>query len=278
MPINENGKDRFMDLRKFNPSAKQVEQCKKYLRYQPWIISDDCRTGAADHWINLSGIFIMERHHVEAADWIRFAEVNERMRTMYISWINSICDLVGSLKDLTVIDTASNEGQFLYQFLQRGAKRCIGYDLNPEFGIANNLLNNITGMNTEFINQPYDMITHKISGAERGDLVISSAIMCHLSGPLYYLAFLGSITKKALFLFTAVDNAPVLRITYQGARKYYNNAFPICFDDLTFVSRILIDFGLKELGFTRIIELPYQEDWVHRVWYDNFQAIVALRE
>ncbi len=267
-----------MDLRKFKPSAKQVEECKKYLKYQPWIISDDCRTGAADDWINHSGIFIMERNNVTTTDWNRFSEVNERMRVMYISWINSICNLVGPLKDLTVIDTASNEGQFLYQFLGKGAKRCIGYDLNPEYGIIINLLNDITGMIAEFINKPYDMMTHKISQAEIGDLVISSAIMCHLSDPLYYLAFLGSITKKALFLFTAVDNAPVFRITYRGARKYYDNAFPICFDAMTFVSRILIDFGLKELGFTRIIQLPYQEDWVPRVWNDNFQAIVALRD
>lgn len=267
-----------MDLRKFNPSAKQVEDCKKYLRYQPWIISDDCRTGAADDWVNHSGFLIMERNNVSAADWDRFSEMNERMRTMYASWVNSVCDLVGPLKDLTVIDTASNEGQFLFQFLEKGAKRCIGHDLAPECGIMVNLLNDITGLNAEFINEPYDMMTHKIPRAEKGDVVISSAIMCHLSDPLYYLAFLGSITKKALFLFTAVDTAPGFRITYSGARAYYNNPFPICFDAMTFVSRTLIDFGLKELGFTRIIELPYQEDWVPRVWYDNFQAIVALKD
>lgn len=42
--------------------------------------------------------------------------------------------------------------------------------------------------------------------------------MCHLSDPMYYLDFLGSVTRKALLLFSSVvDDDEQFKIVYEGA-------------------------------------------------------------
>lgn len=212
------------------------------------------------------------------AAWKQFTEANGRMRKMYDDWIEQMCDLVGGVSEVTVVDTAANAGFFPYRFLERGAHRAIAYDMNSKLAQIYDLLNVITGFEAEFVNTPYDQMTHEIPGAEKGDIVISSAIMCHLSDPLYYLNFLSSITKKALFLFTSIDDSKQLRITYREPGQFYPEyPFPICFDNMTTVSRPLIELGLRELGFKEIVELEYRKDWLPMSWYKQFKAIVALR-
>jgi hypothetical protein len=46
---------------------------------------------------------------------------------------------------------------------------------------------------------------------------------------------------------------------------------------MTHVSRGLVDFGLRELGFARIIELRWRRDWIPWSLYRHGQAIIALR-
>ncbi len=274
-----------MDLREYNPTIDQIDELKKIMTdmivsYQPFILSDNCCTGTADDWINQSGKYMMEKDNVCFEDWDRFTEANGRMRRMYNDWINSICNLAGPLSDLTVVDTAASQGYFLYELLKRGAKRAVAYDLDyPPIHKSYELLNEITGYAVEFISEPYDMMTHKIPNAVEADIVISSAIMLHLSDPTYYLAFLGSITKKLLFLFTAIDDNPDYRITYHGEpRTHFKHfTFPICFDGTTSVSRPLIELGLRELGFQKIIELPHQKDWLPISWYRPFKVLIGIR-
>src|SRR5258708_13766558 len=41
-----------MDLRKFNPSAADVDAATRLLAYQPFIISDEVCTGVAYNWLH----------------------------------------------------------------------------------------------------------------------------------------------------------------------------------------------------------------------------------
>ena len=274
-----------MDLREYTPTTDQINRLKRTMidpivTYQPLILSDNCCTGTADDWINKSGVYLMEKDNVRPEEWDRFAGANAKMIRMYNDWIDSICNLAGSLSDLTVVDTAANQGYFLYEFLKRGAKRAVAYDNDhPLLHKSYKLLNEITGYNVEFISEPYDMMTHKIPDAIEGDIVLSSAIMVHLSDPTYYLKFLGSITKKLLFLFTAIDDNPGYCITYTGEpRTFYKHFdFPICFDAGTSVSQPLIELGLRELGFKKVIELSHQKDWLPISWYKPYKAFIAIR-
>jgi hypothetical protein len=122
------------------------------------------------------------------------------------------------------------------------------------------------------------MRTHTIPNAASADIVISSAIMCHLSDPLEYLTFLASITKKALLLFTSIDEADTYHIIYDGAKTFFpDSRFPYCFDTNTHISKGLLLFGLKDLGFSRIIEIPYANSWIPIENYQKFKTIVAIK-
>lgn len=266
-----------MDLRIYKPTQEQIEKLKPFSGYQPFIFSDDCQAGIAHQWIYNSSLRVIERKNVSPRIWKQFCELNQRMRNMYDSWIDSLCGHLGSISNMEVCDTASNQGYFLYRLLEKGAGKCVGYDILDET-ISFEIMNEITGLHANFIHVPYDMMKHNIPNANKSDIVISTAIMCHLSDPLYYLSFLGSITKKALLLFSSIENVKIFRITYDGAKYYYpDKPFPICFDEMNHVSRSLIDYGLKELGFSKIIKLPRQKNWMPSKWYKTFQTLIALK-
>jgi hypothetical protein len=216
-------------------------------------------------------------NYITEKNWELFAECNKRLRYMYDFWIDYTLNVLDNPSHYSVVDSASNAGYFLYKFKEKGAGKCIGYDL-LDFSVVFSILNRLTGYDVKFFNKSYDMASHTIPGSSPADIVISSAIMCHLSDPLNYLAFLGSITKKALLLFTSVDDNDTFQIIYDGAKTIYPDApFPYCFDANTRISKGILTFGLKELGFSEIIELPYQEGWIPYVLHKKHKVIVAIR-
>lgn len=287
-----------IDLRKLNLSPQQIAGFGDGL-YQPFVFSDACCSGAGYSWMTGEPILAMDRNTGTAYRWIgpgkpltieafdptsesysRFSELSARLAAMYESWIESVCESLGDVRGLSVLDTAANAGYFLFRFLERGASTATGYD-RLDLSHVYTLLNGLTGCRVDFRCVPYDMSNHTIRGAEKADIVISTAIMCHLSDPLYYLNFLGSLTRRALLLFSSFDDHDGrFRITFEGARQYYpESPFPICFDKLTCISRSLLDFGLKEMGFKQIVELPRQDSWIPDSWFQGgkFKAFVAMR-
>lgn len=269
-----------MDLRKYQPTKRQIEEFKKSASaYQPFILNDNCQTGVAAKWIYGFEKKLMERDKVSSKSWKQFIEINSKMRKMYDDWIDHISNYVENVTDLSVVDIACNDGYFLFRFLENGVKNALGYDRDGGRSIAINLLNDITGLRVRFINEPYSSMTHTIRGIEEADIVIASAIMLHLSDPLYFLNFLSSITKKILFLFTSIDDNSDFRITYHGkVRKYHDDPFPICFNTNSAVSRPLFEFGVRELGFKKIIELEHQKGWLPEHWYKKYKFFIILKE
>lgn len=262
-----------MDLRKYNLSNEKIDLAKNTLFYQPFIISDDIQTGVAYDWRHGRGVFQMNRKDVSRNEWNQFVEENKLLRNTYDFWIDTIISIYGDISNATVIDTACAEGYFLFRFLEAGAKRCIGYDMDGRLSESISTLKKITGLNAEFYNTPYDMMSHKISGSETADIVISSAIMVHLSDPTYHIHFLSSITKKMLFIFSAFDESDDLTISYQYPRMHHdkNAIFPICFSGFTKISTSLLKFGLTDLGFHEIREIdnPMQMPPFHKAFLAN---------
>lgn len=266
-----------MDLRKYSLSPEQEEELRHLIGYQPFILSDDCMTGTGDIWSNRSKMKCADRTICAPEEWERFSEANLRMMRMYNDWIDEVKTRCEDFGQMTVLDTGCNAGFFLYRFREEGVSRAWGYDLNPKLVRAYEILNEITGLNVVYHNVAYDQFKHEIPNAEPADIVVSTGVMCHLSDPLYYLHFLGKLAKRMLLLFSTVDDHNRLRITYGKPRKFYKNPFPICFDNMTTVSKPLVLFALQDIGFQQVIELPYRPEWVSFEWYKQFKCFLAMR-
>jgi SAM-dependent methyltransferase len=265
-----------MDLRPYAPNETDLAVLMQHCGYQPFIFTDDRQSGEGYYWVTGRPIRVMDRARASAREWRQFVEANARMRAMYEGWIAALVETEALKPGASVLDIAANAGYFLYRLLQLGAGEARGFDVvdnSPAYAVLNRLL----GVKAEFALDPYDQWTHRTASAKPADLVISSAFMCHLSDPLYHLAFVGGLAKRALFLFSAIDRRRGFRITFDGAKRWGQAPFPICFDQMTHVSRGLVDFGLRELGFARIIELRWRRDWIPWSLYRHGQAIIALR-
>jgi hypothetical protein len=285
-----------MDLREYHPTLSQINSLIGDGCYQPFIFSDDFISGIGYCWLTGEMIIAMDRAtdsayqwkapqiplipvhgYITTDRWRLFLECNTKLRAMYDSWIDRTIAGLDSQMNYSVIDTAANAGYFLYRFKERGAGNCIGYDL-LDFSSAYATLNNLMGSDVRFKDQSYSMATHTIPGCPSADVVISSAIMCHLSDPLNYLTFLGSITKKALLLFTTVDEKDSYQITFDGVKKFYPYAqFPYCFDQNTRITKGLLMFGLKELGFSDITEISNSDSGIRFVADNHLRTFLAIR-
>ena len=114
------------------------------------------------------------------------------------------------------------------------------------------LLNEICGTSVQFANWNYD---GSLVAAKQHDLVLSIAVLCHLSEPLRHLAWLGSSARKALMVFTACDDVPGYVIKFHTVNRYYtDDKFPHCFD-VTSLSRPLLRLAFEKMGFTRMVEI-----------------------
>jgi len=162
----------------------------------------------------------------------------------------------------SVLDIACNSGYFLQQFARRGYRDCIGYDLLDKSEVFA-YLNDILGTSAIFIQKRYDSWTHQLPGCNPADIVVASAILLHLSDPLYFLHFLGGVTRKALLLFTRAIRTDDYLIRYEEPNAYYKeDPFPVCFDNNNSISTGLLELSLRKMGFREVIELQWKDGWV----------------
>lgn len=252
-----------MDLQSSQLTREQVLEGAKLLDYQPFILSDDVQTGIAYDWLYGSedpGRYVAYRDQVSEETWRRFAAANSQLRTMYDEWIQAACSHMSGGE--SVLDVACNSGYFLQRFAQKGYRDCIGYDLLDKTEVFA-YLNHILGTNATFVHQRYDSWTHQLPGCNPADLVIASAIMLHLSDPLYFLHFLGSVTRKALLFFNKVIRTDEYLVKYEEPNRYYmSDPFPVCFDNNNSISTGLLNLSFKRLGFREVIELQPNSGWV----------------
>ncbi len=271
-----------MDLRKYRLGDVEVRQASQLLHYQPFILSDDLQTGVARSWLydedsGKSGgpaEWLCDRRQVSPEYWNQFADANARLRTMYEDWIDCIVEHVpgGSL-----VEVGCNTGYFLVRAQQKGMKECAGYDLGP-FGPAIAFLNKTLGTQVRFHDQGYDFYRHTLAGCKGYDVALASAVLCHLPDPLHFLASLGKIARKAVFLFASTVESEELTIHYSQPNRFYQDrVFPYNFDDATRLSRGLLFKSMEWMGFRKRVEVRYRESWLPREWYGSQQAILFLR-
>jgi hypothetical protein len=273
-----------MDLRKYGINESQQQRAIGCLNYQPFIISDDVQTGVAYSWLHseeggrLSNAsdFVLDRRDVAEDRWQKFADANSRLRCMYDDWVDEIAK---TYPGGTLVDPACNNGYFPVGALIRGMSAATGYDRdNHSVSVA--LLNEILGTNAVFHHQAYSSWTHCIDECQPHDVAVTSLIMCHISDPTYFLAFLGKIAREAIFLFTGMGIEPGYRVYYSKPNKFYRtDEFPVCFDNDVALSKDLLFDSLCMMGFKNIKVLEHRQTWLPQRWYNtgNQKAILAMR-
>src|SRR3972149_7143937 len=127
-----------MDPRPYSLPAEQAQRGTGLFDYQPFILSDTFRTGAAYHWMHPEKVaasahrgepprpWIGEASKMSPADWQCFCQATDGQRRMYDDWIDAVCGFFPDLSGLTMADVACNRGYFPVSFSLRGAREARG--------------------------------------------------------------------------------------------------------------------------------------------------------
>jgi SAM-dependent methyltransferase len=278
-----------MDLRSA-ASVAHVERAKQLamrglFNYQPFQLSDEFYCGA--------GLSIVQGFRadpptvycpsldpamseyaasalVKRGEADQFLQTNEELAAFYDGVISQITTHLGGVEGLSVLDVGCNAGYFPISFSRAGAARSVGYDrIDYQETLA--LLNEICGTKAKFRVWDYD---GALNAGEQHDLVLSVAVLVHLSEPLRHLAWLGSAAKKAIFVLTPCHKDDDLSIRFHTVNRYYQNTFPHCFD-VTTLSRKLLYLAFEQMGFSRVVELSTKPMSSH--WQDTHLALLGIR-
>lgn len=267
-----------MDLRS-QTSPSQLDRAKRLsmsglLNYQPFRLADDFYCGA--------GLSVVQGFRADpptvycptldpamsdyaasalasSADKDEFLAANDRLAKFYDGMLQQIIEHLGGVAGSSVLDVGCNAGYFPISLSRAGAARAVGYD-RVDYKKTMALLNEICGTKAQFRLWDYD---GGLTAGEKHDVVLSIAVLVHLSDPLRHLAWLGSAAKRALFVLTPCHRDDDLSIRYHTVNRYYSNQFPNCFD-VTTVSRKLLRLAFEQMGFSKIFEIstaPMSEHW-----------------
>jgi SAM-dependent methyltransferase len=274
-------------------SPKHVQAARRLafrglLNYQPFTFSERLAVGSglsilAGHARETPSIYCPDASAGDAdpeflsrqvaTDPGPFFEANAAMRRFYDGLVEEVIGALGSVERQTVLDVGCNSGYFPLAFARRGA---IARGLDSEdYSDTIKLLNSICGTKVRFDRWRYDGATQADS---RFDLVLSVAVLVHLSEPLRHLAWLGSAARRALLVLTPCHAEDDLSIRFHAANRYYTDArFPGCFD-VTTVSQRLLRFSLEKMGFNRIVDLSAPSRSMPPHWTRDHLALLGIRD
>jgi SAM-dependent methyltransferase len=238
--------------------------------YQPWVFADDfeCGVGLEFERDDYSGLIYLPEidppktlRFIEPHKLASFRAANAGLRRLYEGLADRLCVILDEVGGSTTLDVGCNSGYFPIAFSRRGVLRATGCDREKGFSDSVALLNEIVNSKAEFVSAHYDPRLRAITDAEPADLVTSLAVVCHVSDPLQHLAALGALARKALFVWTIVNEDDSMTIHYGEPRgDYSEDKFPFCFDNRVLPSRSLLRRSFELLGFKDIVELPGPDD------------------
>ena len=287
-----------MDLQQYITTEKQLDSARQLALkglfcYQPFIFGDTLETGVGWEFENgeFSGLIYwpdcpdehrnnstFKRYLIKNDNVNEFRKANQILRQAYEGFIDSLCNVLGDISRISFVDVGTNAGYFPVNISKRGGKKVVGYD-NINYSETFDYLNNLLGTYAEYRKGAYDPKQMAIPGCEQFDVAIAMHVICHLSDPLHFLSFLGSIANKAILLWNhVIEDTDELLISYGGANKYYKDrAFPFCFDYDTRMSRGLIFKCLELMGYTdiRVINPPIDQDFSKQ--FRGMLSVIALR-
>ncbi|MBF0518200.1 MAG: DUF1698 domain-containing protein [Nitrospirae bacterium] len=267
-----------MDLRGYIKNQGQIERAKRLaikglLNYQPWIFSEDFETGVGLEWAHgrTTGLVYypdidrglidnspeLKRLIIEPENYKEFHQSNAMLRRLYDGIVDEICDKIGNISNTTFLDVGCNTGYFPQSFALRGARQSVGCDREKGFSETFDLLNELLGTQVEFYETFYNPETRRISRIGQHDVVVSMAVLCHLSEPLNHIKCLSELAQKGLFVWTLVNEDIGYTVHYGHPQGHYKeDNFPLCFDNDVTCSEGLLRKSLELTGFNHIYEIP----------------------
>jgi hypothetical protein len=278
-----------MDLRQ-NATGAHVERAKTLamhglFNYQPFHLSEGFYCGAGlsinqGFRVDPPTVFCpsldpsMSEYATHAlaapADKVEFLRSNDELSAFYDGMIEQVIGHLGGVEGMSVADIGCNAGYFPLSFAQAGAAKTVGYD-RVDYKETMGLLNDICGTKSEFKLWDYH---GELAAPEQHDLVLSIAVLVHLSEPLRHLAYLGSSAKKALFVMTPCHREDDYSLRFHTVNRYYSNKFPNCFDVVT-MSRKLLHLSFEQMGFSKVIEISTAPMSQH--WQNTHLALLGIR-
>jgi SAM-dependent methyltransferase len=240
-----------------------VEEGISVLNYQPFVLTDDIQTGVGYSWIATGDVrvnppLVFRRSDYES-EWPKICDANARLRAMYDDLLDEIAQ---RFPGTSLLDVACNNGYFPIGAELRGM-RGTGMDLG-DYSASVGFLNKCLGTDARFLHQWYDSLTHTFPSMETYDVVVMSAIMCHIPDPLNFLAAAAKRADKAFLFWGQIVETDALVVSYQPPHQNLSSLtdFPICFNDNTRLSRGLFELSLRQIGFDHIIEIAPRETWL----------------
>jgi hypothetical protein len=198
---------------------------------------------------------------VDEGDVRHLAKYNLLLLEMYKYFVSQSMKLAAehNCKIGSMIEVGSNTCLFPLAFTEEGVAECHGADI-VDYSSVVDLLSEIKNQKVSFHHMPDDSEATWRS-LPKADLVWSYAVVLHQSNPLAHLTRLASLARKAIFVMTVCEpqgwkSEKDMGIRYLSANSYYNADFPNCFD-VTIVSPELINYSLKRLGFSEILQIPH---------------------
>ncbi len=278
-----------MDLRKFNPSAADVDAATRLLAYQPFIISDEVCTGVAYNWLHAENAetawqTAREVYDLKSAGPEKFRvaqEANAMLRKTYDHFISGICK---AFPGGSYLDVSCNTGYFPIAASLLGMKDAAGMD-PLDHADAFQLLNRITGAKAEFIRGGYlpappSLAVRTAEGAEpfrrQFDVVSNLEFMCHLADPLHFLHAIARHAKKAVFLWSGFIQSdeylirlnPPLGSFPSGFQDYFFSRF----SSGTAITTGLLFRSMAMLDFPVIVEFNYPAGGLPPNWHEKNMA------
>jgi SAM-dependent methyltransferase len=253
-----------------------VEEGMSVLNYQPFVLTDTIQTGVGyslvapgDERVNPPLVF---RRSDYDSEWSKICDANGRLRAMYDDLLDEVAR---RFPGASLLDVACNNGYFPVGAELRGM-RGTGMDLG-DYGASVAFLNKCLGTDARFLHQWYDSRTHAFPSMETHDVVVVSAIMCHIPDPLNFLAAAAARAEKAFLFWGQIVETDALVVSYQPPHQSLSSLtnFPVCFNDNTRLSRGLFELSFKLLGFEHIVEIAPRETWFAQL---HFKAILPLEQ
>lgn len=234
------------------------------LDYQPFVLSEDIQIGAAYSWAysddpRKKSSLVFNRSDHSEHDWNRITDTNARLRTMYDDILDEVAlRFPGS----SLFDVACNNGYFPVGAELRGLSGT-GMDM-VDYSKSFSILNNALGTKAKFLNLVYDSERHEMPVQDQFDVVVASAIMCHLPDPLPFLATIGKIAKRAILFWGQVIDTEQLIISHKPPHPELSRLtkFPHSFNDNTRISRGMFYESIRLMGFNQVKEIEYRNTWL----------------
>lgn len=262
-----------MDLRKML-NASGATRAAGALDYQPFMLADDLQTGVAYSWYSggderVTPPLVFRRSEWES-QWDKVSDMNGRLRTMYDDLLDEIAKRFP--RD-TLIDLACNNGYFPVGAEIRGMHGT-GIDL-CDYSPAVDILNLAQGTKAKFLQCAYDSRAHKLPFDDKFDVSVISAIMCHLPDPLYFLAEVARVSRKAILFWGQLVDSDALVVAYRPPHPSLSGLtdFPHSFNDNTRISMGMFREAMRQTGFSNVEEISWRPTWLPGIFNRPFPTL-----